>query len=437
MGNRETEARPSGTTTYTYDDADRLLTAGAARYGYDQNGNQTEAPFKTLTYDLENRLKTWTHGGASFSYGYGGDGTRLSFSDGGEETRYLWDANHPLPQLALELDENDDLVRGYVYGLGRTSLVTPGNTSFYVYDGLGSVANTLGESGNVQKTYSYEPFGLARTETGGGAENVMKFTGEQEDASGLYHLRARQYDPQTGRFLTRDPLGGKYQYAGSRPTVFADPSGLQFGPAGGWLQGLGPQTRAFVISVGDTIDAAVEGVVGHGHTILDVGGVVPVVGDALDAINCLWYGSEWDYTNAAFSCAAVVPVIGIAFIGAKWVRRAWRAEQAQTDTDAILRSHVASAVDRYAAEGMTARQARRAALNPRLEAAFRGERIDTFAKKLARDDPRLSGLEITGRFRHGPDFVDTATGAWWDITTPAQWPAHVARYGPGGTILPY
>jgi len=44
---------------------------------------------------------------------------------------------------------------------------------------------------------------------------------------------------------------------------------------------------------------------------------------------------------------------------------------------------VAAAVERYGVEGMTERQALRAAVNPRLAAAFRGERIDTFAKEAA------------------------------------------------------
>ena len=63
---------------------------------------------------------------------------------------------------------------------------------------------------------------------------AVKFAGEYLDPTGLYHLRARQYDPSTGRFLTLDPLPNPvtdpymsaYTYANDRPTVLADPSGL-------------------------------------------------------------------------------------------------------------------------------------------------------------------------------------------------------------------
>jgi len=36
--------------------------------------------------------------------------------------------------------------------------------------------------------------------------NFMKFTGEYLDPTGLYHLRARQYDPAIGRFLRKAPV---------------------------------------------------------------------------------------------------------------------------------------------------------------------------------------------------------------------------------------
>jgi RHS repeat-associated protein len=47
--------------------------------------------------------------------------------------------------------------------------------------------------------------------------------------TGLIYMRARYYDPQTGQFLTRDPLETQtrqpYSYAGDSPTNYADPSG--------------------------------------------------------------------------------------------------------------------------------------------------------------------------------------------------------------------
>jgi RHS repeat-associated protein len=110
---------------------------------------------------------------------------------------------------------------------------------------------------------------------------------------------------------------------------------------------------------------------------------------------------------------------------------------AEPDITSILTEHVAAASDRFAAEGLTRTQEAALEDHPNLEAAFKGERIDTFAKASAAADPRLSEIQITARFRPGADFIDPASGRWWDITTLRQWAAHVDKYGEGGTILPY
>ena len=65
-------------------------------------------------------------------------------------------------------------------------------------------------------------------------ENSILFTGEPYDASGLYYLRARYYDPTTGRFITEDTLFGEmdnpltqnlYAYCLNNPVLYIDPSG--------------------------------------------------------------------------------------------------------------------------------------------------------------------------------------------------------------------
>ena len=95
--------------------------------------------------------------------------------------------------------------------------------------------NVTSSTGVKQWTYTYEPYGVMKTETkdkNTAPATVMKFAGEQLDATSLYHLRARQYDPAIGRFGAQDPLPAwpaaqsPYAYVGNMPTRLIDPTGM-------------------------------------------------------------------------------------------------------------------------------------------------------------------------------------------------------------------
>jgi RHS repeat-associated protein len=246
VGNRKTETRPNGiTTSYTYNFLDQMTQAGSAAYTYDQNGNEKSAGSRTFTYDLANRLKTTASAGTTTTYAYDGDGNRLQASTGNQaatKTNYLWDVNSGLPQLSLERDGNNALLRRYIYGLRRISMRSGSSDFYYHHDGLGSVANVTSATGVPQWTDTYEPFGAIRIETKNvstAPANFMKFTGEYIDPTGLYYLRARQHDPTSGRFLRTDPLpetsgaqlSSGYVYAANRPTVLIDPTGMTLVPS--------------------------------------------------------------------------------------------------------------------------------------------------------------------------------------------------------------
>jgi RHS repeat-associated protein len=163
---------------------------------------------------------------------------------GSAVTKYLWDSDNPLPQLALERDGAGSLIRRYIHGNNLISFATPTAAFYYHYDGIGSVVNITNASGVKQWTYSYEPYGSSRTATSvtGAPANPVRFTAEYLDSdTGLYDLRARQYDPAGGRFLSTDPLApsvidpyvGSYIYSNDRPTVLTDPSGERAEGCGG------------------------------------------------------------------------------------------------------------------------------------------------------------------------------------------------------------
>ena len=166
------------------------------------------------------------------TYTYAGDSTRLAQSVNGATTRYVVDVSGQLPHV-LEEHRDGHTVR-YLYGAGVMGVETDGAMVYQHADALGSVRQLTDETGSVRQARGYSPFG-APTYAAGQSAGSFGFAGEQYDAaSGLIYLRARYYDPTTGRFLTRDTYPAlapvpqslhRYVYCGNDPVNRTDPSG--------------------------------------------------------------------------------------------------------------------------------------------------------------------------------------------------------------------
>jgi RHS repeat-associated protein len=207
---------------------------------YDANGNTLTIGGKTFTYDAENHLMTMVQGTTSASIVYDAFGNRVAKTVNGITTQYLVEDDvNPTgyPQVVEEL-VNGSVTRQYTFGLQRISenqqISNAWTPSFYEYDGFGSVRQLTNSAGAVTDTYEYDAFGNSFTKTGSTPNNYL-YRGEQYDSDlGLYYLRARYYNPATGRFLSRDPEEGnrfdprtlhKYLYVGGNPVNRIDPRG--------------------------------------------------------------------------------------------------------------------------------------------------------------------------------------------------------------------
>jgi RHS repeat-associated protein len=161
---------------------------------------------------------------------YNGDGARVAKTIGAATTDYVLDLASTLPVV---ISDTDAL---YLYGLDIIAEQLAGaDRYYYVHDGLGSVRQVVDTSGQIATRYAYDPFGVPLA--GNGVPNPYQFTGEAWDAGvELLYLRARYYQPETGRFVTKDPWAGdvwrpgtlnRYVYAGNNPVNRIDPTGLQ------------------------------------------------------------------------------------------------------------------------------------------------------------------------------------------------------------------
>jgi RHS repeat-associated protein len=163
----------------------------------------------------------------SFTASYDGDGLRSTVTSGSTTLHFAWDLSGDLPLLL------SDGSTSYLYddtGTPVEQIDTNGTPLYYQHDQLDSTRLLTDQSGAVTATYVYDAYGNLTSHTGA-ADTPLRWNGQYQDSStGLYYLRARYHDPQTGQFLSIDPLtnttGQRYAYADADPLDLVDPLGL-------------------------------------------------------------------------------------------------------------------------------------------------------------------------------------------------------------------
>ncbi len=286
-------------TTYHYDNSDRLIREKLDNdddgtvdeetvYTYDQTQQKTKKEYTgdeatgtlttstTFEYDQQGRLKQVvvnedvvnnTYPNKTTTYTYNHEGVRVSekveldTDDSGSPnstttTRYVIDTlNHTGYTQVLEegVDGNADgdihdvgeVTKSYTLGHDVIGHVEDGVTPTVVYllaDGHGSTRQAADETGMISQHYAYDAYGNMLA--GGNLTNFdsvtpphtsLLYSGEWTHADGTQYLRARYYDPSSGRFNRLDPFAGnqhdpqslhKYAYAHANPIMGTDPSGL-------------------------------------------------------------------------------------------------------------------------------------------------------------------------------------------------------------------
>ncbi|MDR3631699.1 MAG: RHS repeat-associated core domain-containing protein [Desulfocapsaceae bacterium] len=226
------------TSDYSYKPTNNQLTGRTGStpkaYSYDANGNMVSDGTYTFVYDGLNRISQVSQGTSPIaSYGYDSSNRRIRKTVGATTTHYLYDLNSRL--IAETLLDGTPL-REYIYLDGEPIAVKEHQNTpeiyYFINDHLGTPQQLVDASGTVVWQAAYLPFGKAQvtTET---ITNNLRFPGQYYDSeTGLHYNWNRFYDPDTGRYVSTDPIGlwggmNLYAYASGNPVNWFDPWGLE------------------------------------------------------------------------------------------------------------------------------------------------------------------------------------------------------------------
>ncbi|MBW3667982.1 MAG: hypothetical protein KY443_02100 [Actinobacteria bacterium] len=423
------------------------------------NSDTTEADV-TYVYDTADRVisRTETKSGTTSTtlyFYWGSGGTLAEEADGLGRTkvRYLVDTgDEHLAQQSYKTDSSGN----------RDLSDTTGTWTWLLQDLSGNTGTRLKDDGSVTEQSAFDPYG--RPDKGGSQKaagdetpSTVGFQGAiQDKATGAVLLGARQYDPSSARFTTPDTFvagaldmelgtdsltGNRYLFAAANPVAFYED--------GHWPR----------IKVPNPVKSAARAVKNVAKKAVPALGFVPVVGTAIDVVSAAT-GRDWLDGGRKLSGAeralmlggaaaglipgvgmgarAAVKVAGKAVTKSKTVAKVAGAVEDVRIARKLQRHTTAAArkVDAAGNDAFTERQ--RLALGrpggERLQAAFRGNRVDVMARNTAMRDPWLKA-RVTSHYTGGPDFMSKRTGSWFDMTTRRSWPAHLARYGGRGKFL--
>jgi RHS repeat-associated protein len=207
---------------------DVTVIGGASRtITYDSNGNLlNNGAGQVYAWDAENRLVTITQTGGTTGFAYNGLGQRVQESLNGTVIKqWVWGSGS---QPLEERNSSGSVTKRFYGSLGEQ---ISGTNYYFTVDHLGSVREMVDSSGTTQARYSYDPFGRM-TQVSGSLNADFGFTGDYyHAATGLSLTEFRVYDPNLGRWLSRDPMGeyegiDLYGYVTNDPINWNDPFGL-------------------------------------------------------------------------------------------------------------------------------------------------------------------------------------------------------------------
>ena len=249
--------------SYSYNAANELTTrtkgSTTTTYNYDANGNATSwTNGPSTSYNAKNQATS----AGSDNYTYSGPTQSDRVNVNGSTFTYggLGLTKEVTTSGTIDFVRNSD-------GQLVSEHTPDGKKYYYLFDGLGSVVGMTDSSGNDVNRYDYDPYGnMLHQQEQTGLNNPWKYaSGYFDTTTNLYKFGIRYYDPTTGRWTQRTPVGGSlaettkanpYVYANDNPVNLVDPSGADFVPSSVSIQG---NSLHFNSTAATTVEGALTG----------------------------------------------------------------------------------------------------------------------------------------------------------------------------------
>jgi RHS repeat-associated protein len=245
---------PSGSTSIGYNDLNQRVSEGSSTITYDAAGNTTSDGARTYKWDAENRVVEISGAGGVTTFRYDGLGRRVqttvTAASSTKTARSTWCGS----RLCASRDGNDVSQLRY-FSEGQYD-VQVGRKWVTTTDHLGSVRDVIDAgSGAVVGSFDYTPYGQIASSSGTAVPDYLYAGLRFDPLQALYYSKTRAYDPASGHWLNRDPIGEQgglnlYGYVLGNPLSYADASGL--GATGAAIGG----------SIGGVVGGIVGGVLG-------------------------------------------------------------------------------------------------------------------------------------------------------------------------------
>jgi RHS repeat-associated protein len=236
--NRLTATKSAGTVSGTYDGQDRLLTYGTSSFAYTADGElgsqKSGTQTTTYQYDALGNLTSVTLPNATkLTYLIDPENHRVAKQvNGTQQTGYLYDGD----QIVAQLNSSNQIVNQFVYATGVTSpdyIVNGSATYRIISDQLGSPRLLVSTAtGAVAEQMNYDEFGNVLLDSDASFQPFGFAGGLKDPDTGLVRFGARDYNPATGRWTAKDPIGfsggdsNLYGYVLNDPVNLIDFAGM-------------------------------------------------------------------------------------------------------------------------------------------------------------------------------------------------------------------